>query len=162
MIKGDISENKTMACGQPENAQDISSTVQTFNCCTSRPDVCQRLVVQKIMDNVKSFAKDTNDTRSLRINATFSCEVIQASMSMELDGIWAFSAGIKCRTVECPYPIFPSNWYLLTLTLSSYNSFHCIYFHILLFDLSLYYCKSLKYSGNNTIAIIALCPYALL
>ena len=23
------------------------------------------------------------------------------------------------------------------------------------------YCKSLKYSGNNTIAIIALCPYAL-
>ena len=25
-----------------------------------------------------------------------------------------------------------------------------------------YYCKSLKYSGNNRIAIIALCPYALL
>ena len=24
------------------------------------------------------------------------------------------------------------------------------------------YCKSLKYSGNNNIAIIALCPYALL
>ena len=24
------------------------------------------------------------------------------------------------------------------------------------------YCKSLKYSGNNKIAIIALCPYALL
>ena len=26
----------------------------------------------------------------------------------------------------------------------------------------LVYCKSLKYSGNNKIAIIALCPYALL
>ena len=27
---------------------------------------------------------------------------------------------------------------------------------------SVVYCKSLKYSGNNKIAIIALCPYALL
>ena len=28
--------------------------------------------------------------------------------------------------------------------------------------LAVSYCKALKYSGNNKIAIIALCPYALL
>ena len=34
-------------------------------------------------------------------------------------------------------------------------------FHVVLRILVLKYCKSLKYSGNNKIAIIALCPYAL-
>ena len=56
-------------------------TVKTFNSCTSRLDVSQCLVVQTPMDNMsKKYAKHINDPRSLRIKATFSCEVIHASM----------------------------------------------------------------------------------
>ena len=41
-------------------------TVQPFNSCTSRPDVCQCLVVQKPVDNMsKRYAKYINDPRSL-------------------------------------------------------------------------------------------------
>ena len=53
----------------------VCTTVQTFNSCTSRPDICQCLVVQTPMDNMsKTGAKDINDPRSLQIKATFSCE----------------------------------------------------------------------------------------
>ena len=56
-------------------------TVQTFNSCTSRQDVCQCLVVQTTMDGMsKISAKDINDTRNLQTKASFSFEVIHASM----------------------------------------------------------------------------------
>ena len=58
--------------------QSLNCTVETFNSFTSRPNVCQCLVVQKPVDNMsKRYAKYINDPRSLRIKATFSCEVIR-------------------------------------------------------------------------------------
>ena len=43
-----------------------TTTVQTFNSCTSRLDFCQCLVVQKPVDNMsKRYAKYINDPRSL-------------------------------------------------------------------------------------------------
>ena len=45
----------------------ITTRVQTFNSCISRPDVCQRLIT------CRKKAKHINDTDSLRIKATFSC-----------------------------------------------------------------------------------------
>ena len=53
--------------------------VETFNACTSRPDVCQCLVVQTTMDDMsKISAKNINDTRNLQIKASFSFEVVHA------------------------------------------------------------------------------------
>ena len=40
-------------------------TVQTFNYCTRRTDVCQCLVVQIPMDNMPKKAKHIDDPRSL-------------------------------------------------------------------------------------------------
>ena len=50
-----------------------TGTVQTFNSCASRPDVCQCLVVQTPMDK-----------QYIDIKPTFSCEVNHASMSRKL------------------------------------------------------------------------------
>ena len=33
----------------------VSITVQTFNSCTSRPDVCQCLVVETLVDNMSNI-----------------------------------------------------------------------------------------------------------
>ena len=57
-------------------------TVQTFNSCTSRPGVCQCLVVQTPLDNMTK-AKHIVDPRKLANQlATFSCEVIHASRKL--------------------------------------------------------------------------------
>ena len=80
-------------------------TVQTFTYYTSRADVWQRLVAQTPMDNKSE--KTSNGTRSLRNEATFSCEVIHAYITKTrggnqacghvlCTGCHAFSAGIKC------------------------------------------------------------------
>ena len=83
-----------------------TNTVQTFNSCTSRPDVCQCLVVQTPMDNVK-----IKPSTSM---AHLACEsmllwVVRPSMHpcpRNLVASWravvyfasyVFSAGIKCR-----------------------------------------------------------------
>ena len=61
------------------------NTVQIFNSCNSRPDVCQCLVVQTTMDDMSIIsAKDINDTRNLQIKASFSFEVIHASKHRKL------------------------------------------------------------------------------
>ena len=61
-------------------------TVQTFTCnvCTSRPDVCQCMVVQTSMDDMSKKAKHIIDPCSFGIKATFSCEVIHAPMPRKL------------------------------------------------------------------------------
>ena len=51
----------------------VANTVQTFNSCTSRPDVCHCLVVQTPRDNIPiKYDRHINDPRSLRIKVTFS------------------------------------------------------------------------------------------
>ena len=84
-------------------------TIQTFNSCTSRPDVCQ-CRVQTPTDNMsreKLIKTHSNHPSSLRLKITFSCKVINASKPRKLVGkggafvyyAWAaqsFSAGIKC------------------------------------------------------------------
>ena len=66
----------------------LLSTVQTFNSCTSRPDVRMGLVVQTLIDNVSKM----NQAQSgLRTKTTFNCEVVHASMSRKLGGNWAYS-----------------------------------------------------------------------
>ena len=72
---------------------DIVSTVQTFNSCTSRPDVCQCMVVQTLMDNMSKISQAHS---CLLIKATFSCEVVHASMSRNMGDNWA------CGRVLCP------------------------------------------------------------
>ena len=55
----------------------------------NRLDVCQCLVVQYAMDNMPKEYRELqhiNDPRSLHIKATFSCEVIHASMPKEMCG----------------------------------------------------------------------------
>ena len=82
--------------------------VQTFTSCTSVPDICQCLVVESPMEThvkiyeIKILVKHINGQRtcSLRIKATFSCEVIHASMCRKLGCNQACNrvlrAGIKC------------------------------------------------------------------
>ena len=44
----------------------VHNTVQIFNYCTSRPDVCQYVVVKTPMDNMsRKCAKHMNDPRCL-------------------------------------------------------------------------------------------------
>ena len=68
-------------------------TAQTFNPCTSRPDVFHCLVVETSMANTaKIQAKHTIDPRSLRAKATFNCQVIHASMPRKnrwQSGVWS-------------------------------------------------------------------------
>ena len=56
-----------------KNAIWHKSTVQTLNVCTSRPDICQCLVVQSPMDSMSKYGKRINYKHSLRIKDTFSC-----------------------------------------------------------------------------------------
>ena len=75
----------------------VHNTVKIFNSCTSRPDVCQYLVVKTHMDNMsRKYAKHMNDPRCLWIKATFSCEVIHALMPRKLGDDRA------CGRVLCP------------------------------------------------------------
>ena len=75
------------------NSTTTATTVQTFNSCTSCPDVYQCLVVQTRMDNVSKISQEQS---SLRTKTTFSCEVIHASIPREFGGNWA------CSRVLCP------------------------------------------------------------
>ena len=59
-------------------------TVQVFNSCTSRPDVCQCMVVQRLVDNMSNNKPSKSMTQQVQIKATFSCEVIYASMPRKL------------------------------------------------------------------------------
>ena len=64
---------------------DLNSTVQTFNSCTRRPDICQCLAVQTLIDNMPKSKPSTPMTKpSFLIKATLSCEVIHASMHKKL------------------------------------------------------------------------------
>ena len=79
-----------------EVAQHLDrDTVQAFNFCTSRPDVCRCLVVRQSWVrspgctnthglHVKEETNHNNDSHSLRIKVTFSCDVIIASMARKL------------------------------------------------------------------------------
>ena len=79
----------------------IGHTVQVFNSCASRPDVCPGLVEQTTMANI-------NGPSSLLNQSTFSCDRIHASMPEHWLAIAravvnhtqaarVFRAAIKCR-----------------------------------------------------------------
>ena len=85
-------------------------TVQTFNSCSSRPDVCRCLVVQTPLVNTSKKGQSHQWPTHLT-NAMFSCEA-RDLWSHPCSGNWvaigravvyysravhAFSAGIKCR-----------------------------------------------------------------
>ena len=58
-------------------------TVQTFDFFSSRPDMCQCLVQQTSMENVsRKCTRNSDDARTLRNYAAFSCEVIHVSVTM--------------------------------------------------------------------------------
>ena len=63
-------------------------TVQTFNSCTSRPDVWQCLVVHTRLGNM---SKNKPSTRSLRIKVTFSFEVIHAQETGWQSGVRSYN-----------------------------------------------------------------------
>ena len=74
-------------------------TVQTFNSCTSRPDVCQNQVVETPMDDMSKNKPSTSMTHVHVVcdfQATFSFEVIHAAMPRKLCGNRA------CSRVLCP------------------------------------------------------------
>ena len=76
----------------------IKATVEIFNSCASRPDVCQCLVVHTPMDNISTSLTQV----ACEIKATFGCEVIHASMQE-----------LNVSTVESiPY------WFLFTLSMT--------------------------------------------
>ena len=102
----------------------LLSTVQAFNSCIRRPDICKYLVVQTTIGNVEKQAKHINDPRSLRIKSMFNCEVIHLSMARVAighvnvycsRGAHAFSAGINCQ--HCTQdgqslPLWEGGWIL--------------------------------------------------
>ena len=96
----------------------LTTTVQTFNSCASRPDVCQCLVVQTLIYNT--------DPCSLQIKATLSCEV-RSLWSHPCPDNWvavgcvgmyyaraapALSTGIKCRHCSCSCGLGCCHWLL--------------------------------------------------
>ena len=97
-----------------------SHTVQTFNSCTSRPDVCQCLVVQTPMDNMSKINKPSTSMAHVNFKPKL-LSVVRSSMH-PYSGNWvsmghavvyyvraahAFSAGIKCRHCRIQLIIFP-------------------------------------------------------
>ena len=76
--------------------------VQAYNCCSSRPDVCPCLVVQRNMDNmsITRVARESN-IRSVVKSSMHSCPADWVAISLAVVyHAWAahtFSAGMKCR-----------------------------------------------------------------
>ena len=82
----------------------VRATVQIFNYCTSRPDVCQCLVVQTPLVNMSIKTSRAHHWHK-QIKATFICEVIHASRPRKMVGNWVYGRvlclgcpRIKCRT----------------------------------------------------------------
>ena len=82
----------------------IYCTVQTFNSCTSRPDVCQCQPVQKTINNMSENKPGTPVTNVAYESKLRS--VVRSSMHPWQTGVRScitpglprlFSAGIKCR-----------------------------------------------------------------
>ena len=114
MIGGDLNSDVIFCCHDSSRpisrAHPSCATVQPFNSCTSRPDVCQCLVVKFVWITCPKQAKYIIDTRCLRNKASlFSFEVIHTPMVRKMVGNRAcgcvlclgcpcsYSAGIKCR-----------------------------------------------------------------
>ena len=87
----------------------INAVVQISNSCTSRPDVCQCLVVQTPIDNMsKNRPRTSNGPSSLRSYVRSSmhlCPENWVAIGHEVENYardaQAFSVGIKCR--HCIY-----------------------------------------------------------
>ena len=78
----------------------LFETVQTFNSCTSRPDVCLCPVVQTPINSMsKSYVEHINDPCSLQIKDTFSSEVIHTPMPTKLGG----SRARSLLSPDCPH-----------------------------------------------------------
>ena len=92
-----------------ENTLSVFHTVQTFNSCTSRPDVYQCLVVRTLVDN---NSKNEGSTSMTHIAfETKLCSVVKSHMHPcpgncvatghavvnYAQAARSFSAGIKCR-----------------------------------------------------------------
>ena len=85
--------------------------VQTFNSCTSRPDICQCLVVQTSMDNMSKNKPSTSTTHvesKLRLVARSFLHqyprnwvAIRRAVVYHAQAAQYLSAGIKCR--HCRY-----------------------------------------------------------
>ena len=94
-------------------------TVQTFNSCTSRLDVCQCLVAQSFMDNM-SWNKSSTSMTHVAGESTLHSVVLwghPCPLSWVAIGrvfmyyaraAHAFSTGIKCRLCTCPCEQFLS------------------------------------------------------
>ena len=88
-------------------------TVQTFNSCTSRPDVCHCLVVQIPIDNMSKNNQSTSMThvacesklrsvvRSFIHPWPWNRVTIGRAVVYYARTAYAFSAGIKCRHCRC-------------------------------------------------------------
>ena len=87
-------------------------TVHTFNSCTSRPDVCQCLVVQTPMDIVYKRISQAHQwlvskkLRSVVRSSIHPCPGNWVAVGRAVEYIsraaLAFSAGIKCQHCTCP------------------------------------------------------------
>ena len=85
-------------CNQRQYYNGLKHTVQTFNSCTSRPDVChQCLVVQPPVENVIACE---SMLRSVVRSSVHSCTVhwvaIGRAVVCYVRAAYAFRAGITC------------------------------------------------------------------
>ena len=99
-------QNATIHC---ISIYTLFHTVQTFNSCTSRPDVCQCLVVQRPIDNMSNNRPSTSMThvacetklRSFVRSSMHICPgnvvAIGRAVVYYARAAHIFSAGIKCR-----------------------------------------------------------------
>ena len=84
-------------------------TVLTFNSCTSRPDACQCLVVQRSMSNIKPSTSMTHIACESRLRSVLKTSMHPCSGNLVAIGravyfarvAHAFSAVIKCRHCRC-------------------------------------------------------------
>ena len=97
----------------------IMCTVQTSNCCTSRPAVCQCVVVQTTMDNMSKNKPSTSMThvafesklrsvvRSSIHPCIRNCAAIRGAVVYYVRAAHAFSAGIKGRHCSSSIALTP-------------------------------------------------------
>ena len=105
----DIIQNRMPDCNSVFRGIDAWITVQTFNSCTSRPDVWQRLVVQTPMDNITKNKPSTLMThvastqRYVQLSSHSCIHVQETGLTIGRAVVYnaraahTFSVGIKCR-----------------------------------------------------------------
>ena len=99
----------TFTCTTPMQDHVCIYTVQTFDSCTSRPDVCRCMVVQTLIEYISRNKPNTSMTS---IASESKLRLVTSSSMYPCPGNWvafgravvyyarashAFSAGIKCR-----------------------------------------------------------------